>query len=94
MKNKISITIGIIFFLIFLFFIGCIEEDNTSEHNVLSWEVINCDKKTKHFIFNWSDNITGENYSKITSGISNVSLTINNTGNIEFSIKVDFEFKF
>jgi len=92
MKSRIIITIGIIVYLTLLLFIGCIEEDNNSEQNVISWEVINCDKKTKHFIFNWSDNITGENYSKVTSGISNVSLTIKNTGNQEFSIKVDFEF--
>jgi len=75
-----------------LLLIGCIDEDSNEEQNILSWEVIDCDKNTESFLFNWTDDDTGENYSKITSGISNVSLTIQNTGNIKFSIKIDFEF--
>ena len=92
MKNKIINIVIIIFYCTLLFFVGCIEENDNPEQNVYSWEVIDCDKKTKSFIFNWSDNLTGETYSKVTSGISNVSLTIKNTGNKELSVKVDFEF--
>lgn len=89
---------NILFFIITIFvlvFIGCTDiKDNTtdSEKIIISWDVIDCDKKSEQFIFNWTDNNTGEKFSKISSSISNVSLTIYNNGNQEFSIKVDFEF--
>ena len=89
MKN---IIVYITIILINLLLLGCIEENNNEENHIISWEVVDCDKNIESFIFNWTDNSTGENYSKITSGISNVSLMIKNTGNINFSIKVDFEF--
>jgi len=89
MKN-IIVYLTIIF--VNLLLLGCIENNNDIENNIAGWEVIDCDKNTESFIFNWTDNKTGENYSKITSGISNVSLTIKNTGNTKFSLKVDFEF--
>ncbi|MCK5300706.1 MAG: hypothetical protein V3S79_03360 [Candidatus Thermoplasmatota archaeon] len=92
MNNKTVYILIIIFYLIFLNFIGCIEENNNPNQNIISWEVIDCNKKTSTFIFNWSDSITGENFSKITSGISNVSLSIKNTGNQKSNLKVDLEF--
>jgi hypothetical protein len=89
-KSPLLISIITIFF--FINFIGCIEEDNNSNQDIISWEVLDCDKKSTHFLFNWTDEITGENYSKVTSGISNVSLKIKNTGNQDFILKIDFEF--
>jgi hypothetical protein len=89
MKN---IMVYLTIILINLLLLGCIEDNDNIENNITSWKVIDCDKNTESFIFNWTNHTTGENYSKITSGISNVSLTIENTGNTIFSIKVDFEF--
>ena len=94
MKLKTNNMIFIIMIFV-LVFIGCIDiqdNDTDSEKKIVSWDVINCDKKSEQFLFNWTDNNTGENFSKISSSISNVSLTINNNGNQDFSIKVDFEF--
>ena len=45
MNNKTVYILIIIFYLIFLNFIGCIEENNNSNQNIISWEVIDCNKK-------------------------------------------------
>jgi hypothetical protein len=94
MENKMMkhIILYLAIIILNLLFLGCIEEDINKEQNIISWELIDCDKNTESFLFNWTDNNSGENYSKITSGISNVSLTIKNTGNVQLSILVDFEF--
>ena len=65
MKFKANSMIFIIIIFV-LVFIGCIDiQDNTtdSKKNIVSWDVIDCDKKSEQFFFNWTDNNTGKNFS-------------------------------
>ena len=94
MKYKIFIDL-IILFLIFIL-IGCIDsekqEDNENNNIAdISWKILDCNKKSTNFLFNWSDENTNVNYSKITSTISNVSIKIENTGIEILNLKIDFE---
>ena len=87
----------IMFTILIIFTIGCFEDkkseaDNDANQNEISWEILDCNKISKNFLFNWTDDLENKNHSKITSTISNVSLTIKNTGNILLNLKVDFEF--
>lgn len=87
----------IIIFLICISLIGCNEENNDNEkndnfQNYTSWEIIDCSKKSINYRFNWTDDTNNECYSKITSSINNVSLSIENNGNQFINLKIDFEF--
>ena len=81
-------------FIVGSFMCGCVEEETPETVNTpaINWDVIDCSRTTEIINHSFLDSENNTHYIE-TEGISNVSITIKNTGNVKTTYVVDFIFK-
>ena len=87
----------IIFILLFFFSIylcGCLQDEKPSNEGppIIDWEVIGCNRIVEAINHSFKDSENNTHYVE-TEGISNVSITLKNTGNIVTTYVIDIQFE-